>query len=115
VQSGVPAMGWTIHRASSVEGPRSSFLGRHRNPPTGLLYFLYNFLFLFDLSFPFFPQAPAGGRWKEAYFGLTRRLHGTLKIVGHLNSQSRAVADVLQEQSALDSCHLARPQYAHAR
>lgn len=57
------------------------------------------------------PQA-AGGRWKEAYFGLTRRLHGTLKIVGHLNSQSRAVADVLQEQSALDSCHLARPQYA---
>lgn len=58
VQSGVPAMGWTIHRASSVEGPRSSFLGRHRNPPTGLFYFLYNFLFLFDLSFP-------PGRWRS--------------------------------------------------
>ena len=61
------------------------------------------------------PQAPAGGRWKEAYFGLTRRLTVTLKIVRHLNSPSRAVVDVLQEQSALDSSPLTRPQYEHAR
>jgi len=95
------------------------FLGAAPTPPqVSSIFCCFYFLVSWLRSLFIFlclRQAPAGGRWKEAYFGLTRRLTVTLKIVRHLNSPSRAVVDVLQEQSALDSSPLARPQYEHAR